>query len=396
MIYFQPQRGSQPPSAVRSASMVRSSSQRFQRKAEIVDTLVFMIAGLLIPAWLLGHLFLTFYPAPEPSAAIDPTETELTDVSGLSESNSDLPSVGGEESREDESEKSQEVLDVALKGKFDALTGDFQSLTQKSSDLESKVASLEKENVALENEIASLQSKSNEMNRNDADPEIISKLKSQLDASSEQLAAAQKLAADAESKLKSNEAEIETLRTDLSATQSKLESTELSLIAAKQRETQMASPANDSSDTPFAEIPSEDDDANEELLAEANMKVDQLQKQVDALNQKVNTTREMLTTREDELRSTKQIVQDLSTQNNDLKTELSTAQKTAQKTTQQTELPKEVYRDFVSSKGSVSKMAFIRWEGDEVIVRSFTNKKLYRLMLNRFSDADQQYLLEQK
>jgi len=59
-------------------------------------------------------------------------------------------------------------------------------------------------------------------------------------------------------------------------------------------------------------------------------------------------------------------------------------------------MPREVYRDFVSSKGSISKMAFIRWENDDIIVRSFSNKRLYRLTLDRFSAADQTYLLEQK
>ena len=137
------------------------------------------------------------------------------------------------------------------------------------------------------------------------------------------------------------------------------------------------------------------------------MKVDQLQQQVNALNQRVNVTSETLATRENELRSTKQMVQDLGAENNELKTALNTArdarkaaemaaQRAAPKTVQQTELPKEVYRDFVSSKGSISKMAFVRWEDDEVIVRSFTNKKLYRLTLDRFGDADQQYLLERK
>ncbi len=396
---FQFQRSSQLNPAV------RCSNQPFHRKAEIVDTLVFMIAGLLIPAWLLGHLFLTFYPAPETSIDTDATGTELTNVSGFSESESDLPSAGGDVPLEDAS--SNEGLDVASKEKFDTLTRDFQTLTQKSSNLEAKVASLEKENVALESEIVSLQSNATEMTNRDADSNAESTLKAELVASSEKLAQAQQVAADAESKLQSTEAELQTLRANLSDTQSELESTKSSLIAAKQRESQMASPANSSGDSPFAQIPSEDADADAGLLAEAKMKVDQLQQQVNALNQRVNVTSETLATRENELRSTKQMVQDLGAENNELKTALNTArdarkaaemaaQRAAPKTVQQTELPKEVYRDFVSSKGSVSKMAFVRWDGDEVIVRSFTNKKLYRLTLDRFGDADQQYLLEQK
>ena len=67
MSFFSSRRGAQPSFPSRCAN------RSFSRKAEIVDGLVLMIAGTLLPAWLLGHLFLSFYPAPE--SATDPTNT---------------------------------------------------------------------------------------------------------------------------------------------------------------------------------------------------------------------------------------------------------------------------------------------------------------------------------
>jgi cell division protein FtsB len=64
----------------------------------------------------------------------------------------------------------------------------------------------------------------------------------------------------------------------------------------------------------------------------------------------------------------------------------------------QTEKPRavEVYRFYTSSRGNRSKLAFVRWQDGDVVVRSFNNQKLYQLPLNRFSEADQQYLRELK
>ena len=48
-----------------------------KRHGEIVDALVFMIVALLLPAWLLGHLFLTCYPAPESDGTVAAASGDL-------------------------------------------------------------------------------------------------------------------------------------------------------------------------------------------------------------------------------------------------------------------------------------------------------------------------------
>ena len=107
----------------------------------------------------------------------------------------------------------------------------------------------------------------------------------------------------------------------------------------------------------------------------------------------MNSANEAMAASKEELQTAQTQLQALRTQNGNLQTALDAAREIAAK---KPELPKEVFRDFVSSKGSIAKMAFVRWEGEAVIVRSFANKKLYRLTMDRFSEADQKYLLDQK
>ena len=61
--------------------------------------------------------------------------------------------------------------------------------------------------------------------------------------------------------------------------------------------------------------------------------------------------------------------------------------------TQSGESGKEQYREYVSSRGNRSRLAFIQWlDNDQVVVRSFANKQLYQVPIERFSAADQEYL----
>ena len=64
---------------------------------------------------------------------------------------------------------------------------------------------------------------------------------------------------------------------------------------------------------------------------------------------------------------------------------------------QRGESGKEQYREYVSSHGNRSRLAFIQWiDNDQVVVRSFANKQLYQVPIERFSAADQEYLKSQK
>jgi len=49
------------------------------------------------------------------------------------------------------------------------------------------------------------------------------------------------------------------------------------------------------------------------------------------------------------------------------------------------------FRDWISSRGNKARLAFVRWEGDEIVVVNEDNKK-FRLALNRLSLKDQEYV----
>lgn len=49
------------------------------------------------------------------------------------------------------------------------------------------------------------------------------------------------------------------------------------------------------------------------------------------------------------------------------------------------------FRDWISSKGNKARLAFVRWEDDEIVVINKDNKT-FRLTINRLSPADQKYV----
>ena len=362
----------------------RSEFEKHSRNAEIVDTLVFMIAALLLPAWLLGHLFLTWYPAPETSLSTDEAGSNLMNVSD----SSDLS---------DSSDASETDLPDLPKANSTIEDFDRNSTEGMSTEFQSQLASLQTANAALQQENSNLKARAAETPSQNEDSTASNDLQHQLTAATTKLVSTEERLASTETRLQQTEAQVQTLFNDLETTQSKL-------TAAEQLAAKMASAppsASSGASSPFTEIPSEDADDKRLAMANAanNEKLALLKQQIGSLNEEMKSTRtnlnsttEALAMREKELQQTNIVLQDLKSRNSELKSALTAAQQQAQKT----ELPKEVYRDFVSSKGSVSKMAFIRWEEDQIIVRSFADKKLYRLGLDRFSPADQTYLLERK
>ena len=476
MSFFSSRRGAQPSFPSRCAN------RSFSRKAEIVDGLVLMIAGTLLPAWLLGHLFLSFYPAPE--SATDPTNTVASESMGDSD-----PGEGKIPGAEGEAGKSGSALADTNSSK--TVTHTFAPRGSKSADIESKIAELELENRTLKSEMMSSQ----------ADSNVVGQLRGQLNMTSQELTTTKENLTNTESRLRTTEAEMQTLRSNLSETQSRLQLAQTNLENAKQ----MATPAA-GDNSPFSAITSDNNNqANEIAKAEATIvelqrnietltqqtndkitvaegTIAQLQRNVQTITQQANASKDALAIRDQELRTatlelkemmsnsanndqTNEIakaeativelqrnietltqqtndkitvaegtiaqlqrnvqtitqqanaskdalairdrelqtasleLKAIATENTNLKAALTAASRQSTQQTSpaaQTQLAPEVYREFVSSKGSVSKMAFVRWENDEVIVRSFTNKKLYRLSLDRFSDDDQKYLLDKK
>ena len=355
-----------------------------------------MLAGMLLPAWLLGMLYLTFYPASDTAgemaagnsdiAAVSNSDAEAGENEQASSSNSGNPGASGSGTSGSDTKPNNE-----FKLKLDSMTEKFQSLTTTSEAFESEVMSLKQTNATLVDENAALKTQmAQAASMAQATPDLdksaaMNELQTKYDSTALQLESTKQNLADATTRLQSTENENRTLQNDLSTTQSQLEQANTNLAAAisKAQASMESRPA-----------------------AEANAKVVELEQQIKELsfnlnnaNEAMDANKEGLQIAKQELQTAKQELQIAQTQMQTLQAQngdLQTALKAARESVTKPEVPKEVFRDYVSSKGSVSKMAFIRWEGESVIVRSFANKKLYRLTMDRFSEADQKYLLEQK
>lgn len=367
-----------------------------------MDMLVFMIAALLIPAWLLGHLFLTFYPAPETSGATvaegslfgENSETDSTGVDSPNDSAgdgaSDSATAGDGEAKMPPGGATNPQLG-ALAEKSNLLQSEVDSLTSSNSELK---AQIERLNMAASQTPAT----------SETDSAAMEELQNKLNSRTSELDVAKQSLASATEQAKKYEQDRQQLQTYLSELQSKLEQTEADLASAKEAMNNEADAGS-----PFAAAPMEaaaNENAN--LLQEQEAKVNELSAKVKELSYNLDNAGNTLAQRDEELRRAKQALEEVRAQNGNLMTALEKAKQKAAASVASTTtppagngdglklMPREVYRDFVSSKGSVSKMAFVRWDGDDIIVRSFSNKRLYRLTLDRFSKPDQQYLLERK
>ena len=379
------------------------------RQAEILDTLVILIAGFLVPVWLLGQLFLTFYPAPDSSNLTDAGDSagNLTNVSkhielapnaaasGNSKSNESLDSTY--DSGSEAPNLWQEKFEI-ISSKLDALTAESDGLLTNNESLKSVNVSLKTENKKLREKMKSLQSANDftpstqTQEKDQSDPKIVSQLQSKLSELSAMLKSERADLMNATTNLASAKDEQRTLQSKLLNLESNLKLAESRLVEAEKKI------AESEVDAPTENIqllsPAKDDQTVR--LAEANAKIATLEQNVGTLAQKNRTATTTLADREKALLVAQQTVETLTAQNKTLQTALD--RQSQQLNTQPSANPPkpEVYREFISSKGNPAKMAFIRWEGDKILFRNFANKQLYRLPLNRFSEADQRFLLDQK
>ena len=130
-----------------SAVLSNSKSANAKRSGDILDGLVIMLAGMLLPAWLLGMLYLTFYPAPHTAgemaagnsdiAAVSNSDAEAGENEQASSSNSGNPGASGSGTSGSDTKPNNE-----FKLKLDSMTEKFQSLTTTSEAFESEVMSL--------------------------------------------------------------------------------------------------------------------------------------------------------------------------------------------------------------------------------------------------------------
>lgn len=432
-----------------------------RRYGNVCDTLVFCLVAVLLPAWLLGHLFLTFFPVSGSSGNVQTASVQAVDVSEIASSatgkgadslNRDLPSDNEFDSK-NTSTNGSEATKNALATSGSVATGtapatDWQqriegmqnslvSIKSQNVDLKNRESELKQANVSLETEVERLKSRLSEASTGSDNLALVkSKLTSlneahtrlserfreteqtktslesklaQLQSQNQQLAARKQVVGDQENLRTKMETKVQDLTNQLRESESQLQ-TQLRLVQTMQAEESSKSEAakleltNQSQDLQNATeqrnvLRARVDELTGSLkaaqtkLAERESKLADLNKKVKTLDAKYNLTLKRLATASNS--KPKKAVE--KTRVAEKRSGTTTTQRPAElELSGPSDSPvvtREQYREYVSSRGNRSTLAFIQWVGeDQVIVRSFANKQLYQLPLGRFSGPDQNYL----
>lgn len=406
------------------------SFQLASRRAEALDGLVFMMAAALLVLFILGHLLLAFAPGLFGSTAKADGNAE----GGSSLTLAGSPDGSGSSDGEEAGGSNDADANLLSGGDFSSpathgsgskglANADVEAYESAAEKLRLKIDALKETNQSLLTENSSLKSAASSMT--ETDDEEVTKLRESLRQTEGKLAATQRNEIDINQRLLSSESSLGKLRKEFSDLQSQLDRAQTDLASA-----------GSSTASPFAELPNQNADieALKQEVQQAEAKANSLQVQVASLEQELKSAKDKLAStnmrgdselselrnrvttlqrdlelttnkmnaREQEFVAATGTLEKLQATNINLRNQLAAAAQrpAASPATgsglEVTSKP-EVFRDYTSSKGSVSKMAFIRWEGEDgIIVRSFADKRLYRLTLDRFSDADKEYLLDRK
>lgn len=362
-----------------------------RRSGSVCDTLVFLLVAALLPAWLLGHLFLMFFPADGSGVAFqDGTSDQSAAVAALADDDS---------SDDSESEGMIALLteepDVTTSSASERGQQDVQ-WEQKVGEFESTISNLQKENQNLSLKAAELANLKSEQQKE------IDNLKNRLQQSSMETGQGQ--FASMSTRLqdaKDDYAHLEDRFKLLQDEKSQL-AREFSDLKSKNQRLAMTHKSTGPANTKTAEALVA---ASEKLLATANEEKSRLQNRVDELMAALGTAQSSFATQKRELDDTNNQLQQLNAKFAQTLKRLGTGENPAEntkparstliETSRRSSRPsvKEQYREYVSSRGNRSRLAFIKWiEDEQVVVRSYLNKQLYQVPIERFSDADQKYL----
>ena len=418
-----------------------------RRHGNICDTLVFILVAVLLPAWILGHLFLAFFPAPAGAAktkiassaiessrrsnvsltpaakkneATEPESDALTKAQASS-GQTNLQGAGNDEWRQEA---------VSLKNSLADLESRNISLSENANRLESQRSDLAREVDILKNELAKASATSGNQGQqvignrlqsmnNDSlqleekyqsivrDNKSLSGKVERLESRNKQLATRKSAVANKEAWQQESEAKVKRLEEQLQQSSIDL-ARQMQLVRSMQ-----AAQRDDFTDAKSSVA------IREKALQSAARQNEVLQARVDELTGDLDSANTSLATRKEEIAYYRKEFQQLQTKYEiSLKRLVSSDSSTPRSnltdnnlatidqpinqlelngpTVAQSETG-ERYRDYVSSQGNRSKLAFVQWVGDDqLVVRSFANKQLYQLPLNRFSQADQEYLLTLK
>ena len=283
-----------------------------------MDSLVVMIAGLLLPAWLLGHLFLTFYPAPVGGGETTVGSSDVAVVSkpdkpesegaenDLAENDLADSSMSDNSTSPDTGTNLSDEYSVQL----DSMKEKFQSLTLSSRNLESEVASLKQTNATLAEENTTLKTQMKQASAMSGDvanasdnSAAMNELQSKYASASLKLETTNQNLIDTTTRLESTENEKRTLQNDLANVTSKLEqaNADLAAAAAKSEAGMEIRPESGSSASPFAELEAAENSPQPGLAAETNAKVLELEQKLKEMSLNLANTNDAMAAQKENL-----------------------------------------------------------------------------------------------
>ena len=389
-----------------------------RRSGNVCDVLVFCLVAVLLPAWLLGHLFLMFFPASDSGVASQPNSDPAGAVAALADegssdknlSNKNVLTEGSSDKKSSNEKSSVHTIDL-LPSEPSKVTPAADEFGQQKVEWEQKISMFETSISDLKTENRNLTMKTTELeNLKSAQVREIAQLKNRLeqmpnDSGDDELAAVSTQLQD----MRSNYAQLDKKFRLIQTEKSQLQTEVSKLTEHKQMVERIQSEGLGKTETDTLVA------TNKRLLSEANEEKDRLQSEVNQLTTTLKSTRSSFAIQKQELVDSNSRLEQLNARyamklkeltakspaadgsaNNNGTGERSSRSERS-RPAQRGESGKEQYREYVSSRGNRSRLAFIQWiDNDQVVVRSFANKQLYQVPIERFSAADQEYLKSQK
>ena len=376
------------------------------RRGDILDTLVFLLVAILLPMWLLGHLYLMWYPnsAGGSSSSDSGSLVASTDGGGIDGADASEKSSSQSESGMDGldldtgagtgTNSGGNTISHAFSPGEKSGSGNANSL--RLEELEGEASKWKLEADGLKIETGQLQSKINQLQETNQDrANTIKDLNFRLNSTQTELEQARQAASEAASKASNaasmagptldggNNEELESANQRVSELVAQIETINASLRSKTKENLGLKSK--------IASLKNQIDGSGEKASREMNalsQEVARLKNELQVAQNELTTAKDSITSRESEL---EQLRQQMAAASSAKPTEDSTGEL---RVTPRPESSALGYRDFVSQKGQKAKLAFVRWEEDKVVVRSFYDQKLYRIPVSVFSDSDQEYLRE--
>lgn len=404
------------PPPHRSKFLDRHSRKRSHRprSGEAIDGLVFLVVALLIPCWLLGHLFLSIYPASNAGgSAAAPLSTLASGFDRLASNGpdakpSDQPAPDRPTATMDEPANGSVASDGTTGGDTGAIQFPENDQDAGPSDTHVTADQLQELNGQQRQLLSQLESLRNQLAEKDSS---ISELRDGFSQLQANVAAAAKSNLPADSSLSSpsndsqSTAAIDSLALKLTA----LDSDVGRVRESNQKVLRDLASLRQSLESSAAEKPTSEQSVSEEVanqiadnakrFSDLDTTLDQVQSQLDQLQQRQATMASQI-----ESRIASQVEAQTASRSAESSGSLTTPSNapgpamlppSTSDATIASSSPLE-YRDITSSRGNVAKLAFLRWEGDLVVVQAESSGKIYKLRLDRFSPTDQSYFLNLK